>query len=99
MKKTTITVEGEIQLEYDENSIEFQNALASYKEICDENADAEDLIKNVCHNLIRFGEERMIEGAGYVKPRHISWDKVPTPHTGIELTTDVDYMDFHFTIE
>jgi len=65
--KKTIKIEYIIEAEYDENSKEFQEALESYREVVNSDADADDMVKNAVFQANRRGGDRMIEGIGYVK--------------------------------
>jgi len=69
MTVQTFEFSGEVKLTYDENSSEFQAALASYRELIDEDdATADSMLKHVAGNLSDWGDhQRMIEGVGYVK--------------------------------
>jgi len=58
---------GEVSLTYDEKSLEFQEALASFRELCDSDATADQMLTHVAQNLSEWGDhERMIEGVGYI---------------------------------
>lgn len=45
MQKNTVKIEYIIEVQYDENSAEFQKALESYRKSMYSNADADDLVK------------------------------------------------------
>jgi hypothetical protein len=65
--KKTFEVTSFVELEYNENSTEFKESLASYKNVIYSKATARDMINNVVLNLVKNGHERIIEGVGYVK--------------------------------
>ena len=54
---------------YDNQSIEFKQALADYQKLIKRNGTEEDLLKHVAICLARHGIEEMIEGVGYVQIR------------------------------
>lgn len=95
MEKTKITVTGEIELTYDENSKEFIEALESYKEGMSKRAKKEEMLQHVAFYITRFGVESMVEGVGYVGYN----GRKPTeePYSGIMVSEDYD--DFTFEIE
>ncbi|WP_254562163.1 hypothetical protein [Dyadobacter diqingensis] len=66
MTKAIIEVSGNVELFFDENSKEFQEAFESYKDCINNTATVDDMLKHVAHNIIRFGDERMVEGVGYI---------------------------------
>lgn len=95
MQKTKITVTGEIELSYDENSKEFIEAFEGYKECMSKRAKKEEMLQHVAFYITRFGIDSMVEGVGYVgyngtKPSE-------DPYSGIMVSEDYD--DFTFEIE
>jgi len=65
--KKTFEVTSIVELEYNENSTEFKEALASYKDVIYSKATARDMINNVVLNIVKNGHNHIIEGVGYVK--------------------------------
>jgi len=66
MTTATIDVTGSFELTYDENSPEFKEAFSDFKACIDKEGTIESMLKHVAHNIIRFGDDRMVEGVGYV---------------------------------
>lgn len=88
---TTIKIEGEMELEYDENSIEFKEALESYQKIIEQNGSKESMLKHVAFHITRFGVESMVEGVGHVA---MNGRKQGEPFSGINVKEDYDEFDF-----
>lgn len=92
MNTLTFEVSAEIEFQYDENSPEFKEALASFNElICD--GDAVDMLRQVAGQLRQWGDhEMMIEGVGYVgiigqnPPAHL--------YSGIQVSAN--YCDYRY---
>ncbi len=94
MKTTTIDVTGSVELTYDENSPEFQQAYEDYKASMDKDATVESMLKHVAFYVIRFGDDRMVEGVGYVGYNGRKPDK--PNYSGIMVGSGYD--DFEFDI-
>ncbi len=84
---------GAVELTYDENSPEFQAALASYRE-SDADATADDMLKYIAQNLTQWGDHNThLPDFGYyvalkgAKP-------AGTPYCGVEVESTYD--DRHF---
>jgi hypothetical protein len=97
--KKTIECTTSIELEYDENSAEFKEALSSYREVIDSDGDIDDMLMHVCHNIINFGVDTMVEGVGYVKPKYRGlFEEEKKVFSGITLKSD-SFPSFDFEIE
>jgi hypothetical protein len=96
--KKTIECTTYIELEYDENSPEFKEALASYKECIDHEGSADDMLKHVCHNFIHFGVDTMVDGVGYIKPNYRElYEEEKKLFSGITLvSSSFPTFDFEF---
>lgn len=92
MAHVKITCETDLELTFDENSKEFQDALESYRKMIDPNGDKSDMLKHVAHNLLRFGSDTIVEGVGYVKLQRAS--KIQEPFSGITVKDDEPDFDF-----
>ncbi|KAA9333386.1 hypothetical protein F0P96_10480 [Hymenobacter busanensis] len=69
LMKLTLEFTSEIELAYDEESPEFQEALASYRELAtgDPDTTAREMVQHVAHQLREWGDHhRIIECVGYV---------------------------------
>lgn len=93
MTKKTFEFTGAVELIYDENSAEFQEALASFRED-DAHASVDAMLKYVAQNLSDWGDhEHMIEGVGYVG---LVGSEVPKKsYSGIQVVADYDERDFN----
>ena len=97
--KKTIECTTYIELEYDENSPEFKEALSSYTEMIDTDGDIDGMLKHVCHNVIHFGVDTMVEGVGYIKPNYRDlYEEEKKLFSGITLASD-SFPRFDFEIE
>lgn len=97
--KKSIECTTDIELEYDENSAEFKEALSAYRETIDPDGDVDDMLKHVCHNIIHFGANTMVEGVGYIKPSYRElYDEEKELFSGITLVSD-SFPRFDFEIE
>lgn len=86
MKKTTqIQVSSTIELSYDEDSIEFQEALEGYREIMEPGATVENMLRHVAFYVARFGSIGMIEGVGYLHIQGTNFESDREPFSGIEV--------------
>ena len=88
---TIIEITGEIELEYDENTNEFKEALEAYQKSIDPNGKKEDILKHVAFHVTRFGIESMVEGVGYVA---FGSNKIEEPFSGITVKKNYDEFDF-----
>jgi hypothetical protein len=87
--KKSFEIIGTVDLEYDENSPEFKEAILSYKECIDKHASANDMLKQVAYSLATNGFEHMIEGVGYVKyKKELMLDCV---FSGITLLNEINF--------
>lgn len=94
MKKRTIKIEYIIEVQYDEESEEFQSALESYREVLDSDGDADDLVLNAVCQAQRRGRYSMLEGVGYVKVNgHVEDESM---YCGIEIDDDDPAPDVEF---
>lgn len=96
MSKTTIELNGYIELTYDENSKEFKEALNAYREVCDKSGTKEDMLKHVAFHVTRFGHECMVEGVGYVG--YNGRKPTETPNSGIMVGEDYDEFEFEVVL-
>ena len=92
--KKTIKIEYVIEAEYDENSKEFQEALKSYREVIDPNADIDDFVKSAVYQVQRQGRYSLLEGIGYVKVNGYIEDE--SLYCGIEIEDDDPAADIDF---
>ena len=92
MSKIVIEVKGEIELTYDENSKEFNEALKSYRECIQERATKEDMLKHVAFYINRCGTHGMVEGVGFVGVNGIKPNQ--EPYSGIMVGEGYDDMEF-----
>lgn len=67
LKKVEVQVTHIVELEYDPNSIEFKKALADYNEVIHSNSSESDLVKHAAAHIIKYGTDRIMEGAGYIR--------------------------------
>jgi len=94
MTTQTFEFSGEVVLTYDENSTEFQEALADFRELCREPEATEDqMLAHVAQNLSEWSDhERMIEGVGYV-----AVEGMPVPEKNFSgITVAQGFDDRHF---
>jgi hypothetical protein len=93
MTTQTFEFTGEVKLAYDENSPEFQEALASYVEVIDSDGDAESMLKYVAGSLSQWGDhEQMVEGVGYVVL--MGTDIPKENYSGIQVENTYDERHF-----
>lgn len=92
MSKTKIEITGEIEFTYDENSMEFKEALEGYRDCMDKGASKIDMLKHCAFYITKFGIYSMVEGVGYVG----YCTRIPTkePYSGIMVSGGYD--DFLF---
>jgi hypothetical protein len=103
MAKFKLTVQAEIEIEFDENSPEFKEMWDGYRTYIDSNADHESLCENIASLISRYGVDEFIEGVGYVKlngeNQRIFKDGEYKEQTGIVnvvVDTDInDRVDFY----
>jgi hypothetical protein len=82
----TIELTYSFEVEFDSASNEFQEALKSYREVIDSDADEDDFIKSAVIQAHRKGGGSLLEGIGYVKVRgRVTDDEM---FCGIELDDD-----------
>jgi hypothetical protein len=67
MTKIRVTVEAEIDIEFDENSEEFKEVWQGYKEAIDRDADYESFAESIASFVSRYGVKDFFEGVGYFK--------------------------------
>jgi hypothetical protein len=91
MKEVTVEISYTIELKYDENSPAFQKAFEAYKAAIDNEADVDDMIKQVAAQVQANGFRRMIEGVGYVRWNQLCTDE--TLYCGIEVIEDDPLSD------
>jgi hypothetical protein len=95
MTTQTFEFTGEVQLTYNEESTEFQEALADFRGLMDEpDTTADQMLAHVAQNLSEWGDhERMIEGVGYVAVEGL---EVPKKHfSGITVAQGFDERHFN----
>jgi 5'-deoxynucleotidase YfbR-like HD superfamily hydrolase len=63
--KIKVTVEAEIQVEFDETSEEFQALFQEYKESIDSTAEYMDFAESIANMAARYGTDEFVEGVGY----------------------------------
>jgi hypothetical protein len=63
--KIKVTVEAEIQVEFDETSEEFKKLFDGYKKVIDGDAGYESFAENIAGMAARYGTDELIEGVGY----------------------------------
>lgn len=94
-KKFIAELHTTMRLSYDPESPLFKETLAAYRRIVDPNADEQNMLCHVVHNLDLNGHHSsMIEGVGYVSykgeyPRLIKEDL----KSGIDLSEAIDKPD------
>lgn len=88
----TITVEFEYQMQFDENSTEFKEALSSYKNIIDPEADRDTMLKNVLYN-VAVHQNYSVEGVGQIKLNGVLWNE-KFPYSGIEMVPVTEGCEF-----
>lgn len=97
--KKTIECTTFLELDYDPETPEFKEAFDSYREIIQSDGTIEDMLKHVCHNVIHFGVDSMVEGVGYIKPNYRDlYDEEKKLFSGITLVSD-SFPTFDFEIE
>lgn len=92
----------DIIVEFDENSEEFKELWANYKEAIHPSADLESFAENIASIICRYGVREMIEGVGYVKHNgksqrisHHGEYKEMESCINVEVDTDLnDMVDF-----
>lgn len=67
MTTKTVKISQYFDLEYDEQSIEFQRTLKDYKEIIDENGTTDDILVNIAQYIKDGYRDILMEGIGYIK--------------------------------
>ena len=87
MRTITVDVSGRIELTFDKNSSEFQEAFKDFKDCFDKDATVDSMLKHVAYNVIRFGDDRMVEGVGYVS---FNGRKPDTNYSGIMVADGYD---------
>ncbi|MBC6988550.1 hypothetical protein [Hymenobacter sp. BT491] len=92
MKKLTILVSAEIEVQYDENSPEFKEALEAYNEVISD-GNAVDMVSYAVAQLRVWGDHQsMIEGVGYVG---LIDNPLPKKlYCGIQVSPNYDARDF-----
>lgn len=92
MAQITIDLTGQVDLTYDENSVEFKEALQGYRDCIDKRGSSTDMLKHVAFYVTRFGTDGMVEGVGYVGYN----GRKPTeePYSGIMVGEDYDEFEF-----
>lgn len=92
MQKVKITISGEIQFTFDENSKEFKEALEGYRECIERRGAKESMLKHTAFYINQFGHNGIIEGVGYVgyngsKPKE-------EPYSGIMVSAGYNEFDY-----
>ncbi len=63
--KINVSIEAEIEVEFDETSEEFKELFDGYKESIDSDADYTSFAESVANMAARYGTDEFIEGVGY----------------------------------
>ncbi|HEX2900029.1 MAG TPA: hypothetical protein VHS96_09950 [Bacteroidia bacterium] len=95
MAKVKIELTGEVELEFDEKSKEFTEALEGYCEVIDPFGKIDDMLKHVAFSVNKFGVDKMVEGVGYVAYKYTKRPKQPYSGIVVIQTTlefDLDLM-------
>lgn len=100
MKQIDIEVSATISMKYDPESEEFKAALESYRDVIEDSASEEDMLRHIAWYAIAFGTEHLIEGVGYVS---IDGEKRDDPEKwcGVDIENSLninDTPDFSTTI-
>ena len=97
MKKVTVSVSMEFEVEYDPNSPEFQATLESYRSVIHGGAEEEDVIESAVLHVYKRGHLEMAEGIGFmaVKGRRVGDDD---EQSGINVLDDEPYPEFSFYV-
>jgi len=92
MTETIVELTGQVELAYEEDSKEFQEALAAYAHSIERGGSKESMLKHVAFYVTRFGTDGMVEGVGYVGYN----GRKPTkePYSGIMVGQDFDEFSF-----
>lgn len=67
MKKFTVTVQADIDIEFDETSEEFKELFENYLKYFNPDCDYELFASSIVQFISRYGVDEFIEGVGYVK--------------------------------
>lgn len=94
MKTKTFVVSTDVELSWDENSPEFQEALKSFNEVIWSEGDSNDMLKQIANQVAQYGHDRMVEGIGYVQ---LKGQARKDPWCGVEVESGYD--DFSVTEE
>lgn len=100
MKTFNITVQAEIEVQFDENSEEFKELWENYLERFDSDATYETFSENIASIVSRYGPEEFIEGVGYVnlngKPQKFYGDGSYKEYPGIvNVKCDTDFETYY----
>lgn len=89
---TEYEVKQVFEVNYDEGSPEFQEALEGYRECINSDADAKDMVKAAVWHIAKYGNNNMIEGIGYVKYNGLLFPR-QLPYSGIEVTESYEDVE------
>lgn len=94
MTKSAFSGSVYIEFSYDEDSIEFKDALSSYQTSMDHTATKDDMLRHVAFYITRFGIDSYIEGVGYVGHIGVTGNAIPEPNSGIVVEDGYDEFEF-----
>lgn len=84
----------ELRFLYNPDSKEFIEAISAYREVIEPGASVNDMLSHVANYVLKFGDDRLIEGVGYLA---VNDKPVGQPFSGIYLL-DGDYQ-YDFTVK
>lgn len=90
MKQIDIEVSTIISMKYDPESEEFKAALESYRDVIEDSASEEDMLRYIAWYATVFGTKHLIEGVGYVS---VDGEKKGDPEKwcGVDIENSLNY--------
>lgn len=90
MKQIDIEVSATISMKYDPESEEFKAALESYRDVIEDSASEEDMLRYIALYATVFGTKHLIEGVGYVS---VDGEKKGDPEKwcGVDIENSLNY--------
>lgn len=100
MKQIDVEVSATISMNYDPESEEFKDSLESYRDVIDDGANEEDMLRQIAWYISAFGTGNMIGSIGYVS---VNGEKKGDPEKwcGVDIVNSLninDTPDFQTTI-
>ena len=93
MQTRTFEITGDVDVQYDEHSAEFQEALEGYIDMIDSDGTAESMVKHVAMQMQSWGDhEHMVEAVGYVGL--IGQPLPEKDYCGIQISADYGQLEY-----